>query len=81
MRWQIFVVDRWLAYDLAECDHRSCLGCMFLFLVPLMSAEKVTVIQEVRELLSNSFLLTVIPVIKELYIGTRKESKKEQKGK
>ena len=54
---------------------------MFLFLVPLMSAEKVTVIQEVRELLSNSFLLTVIPVIKEPCIGTRKESKKEQKGK
>ena len=47
----------------------------FLFL-----AEKVTVIQEVKELPSNSFLLTVIPAMKEPYIDTPKESKKEQKG-
>ena len=55
------------------------LGCMLLFRGSFLFGTKGKVIQEVRELLSNSFFLTVIPVMKEPYIGTRKESKKEQK--
>ena len=57
------------------------LGCTFFFPLPFFSAQKVSKIQEVKELPSNSFLLTVIPAMKEPYIDTPKESKKEQKGK